>query len=304
MNSDVESDWDSMSEGAARPGPPPGPPWQPGPPPAPAARPTDPAPAPDSDTRPDPPPGAPPGPAPAYRARTHQAALGETGVAGSSTDSGLGGSPGGSVESRPEGKVDTGERLGEDSDEEREERRAVMPGGGFQPFPDPEEKIDLLTFEEFNTKFFQIEFEDEGLLVDRAVPCLAGSRQSNLILHTFASRFIYGTAGVRAATGRSTNSGQGCGLNTEHCNHLSVACRLLLPTDGRAAGAAEAPAGAALRAGGQTAAARHLQPPQTFLGLPSQGNSQNVSHANLQFRARRLKQDKAKTISYSTLRRR
>ena len=42
----------------------------------------------------------------------------------------------------------------------------------FKPYPDPEERISLLQFEEIKTKYFQIEFENEGLLVDKAIPCI------------------------------------------------------------------------------------------------------------------------------------
>ena len=42
----------------------------------------------------------------------------------------------------------------------------------FKPYPDPEEKISLLHFEEIKTKYFQIEFEDEGLLADKAIPSI------------------------------------------------------------------------------------------------------------------------------------
>ena len=34
----------------------------------------------------------------------------------------------------------------------------------FQPYPDPDERIHLLQFQELKTKYFQVEFESEGLL--------------------------------------------------------------------------------------------------------------------------------------------
>ena len=40
-------------------------------------------------------------------------------------------------------------------------------------YPEAEEKIGLLTFEELQTKYFQIQIEDEGLIVDRVIPPLA-----------------------------------------------------------------------------------------------------------------------------------
>ena len=46
---------------------------------------------------------------------------------------------------------------------------SVGPGG----FPCPEEKINLLTFDEIRTQYFQIQFADEGLIVDRIIPTLA-----------------------------------------------------------------------------------------------------------------------------------
>jgi len=44
---------------------------------------------------------------------------------------------------------------------------------GAGVFPCPEEKINLLTFEEIKTQYFQIQFADEGLYVDRIIPSLA-----------------------------------------------------------------------------------------------------------------------------------
>ena len=43
----------------------------------------------------------------------------------------------------------------------------------YQKYPAPEEKISLLTFDEIRTKYFQIQFEDEGLLVDKIIPTIA-----------------------------------------------------------------------------------------------------------------------------------
>ena len=43
----------------------------------------------------------------------------------------------------------------------------------FQKYPAPEEKISLLTFDEIRTKYFQIQSEDEGLLVDKIIPTIA-----------------------------------------------------------------------------------------------------------------------------------
>ena len=40
-------------------------------------------------------------------------------------------------------------------------------------FPQPEERINLLTFEEIKTQYFQIQFADEGLYVDRIIPTVA-----------------------------------------------------------------------------------------------------------------------------------
>ena len=42
----------------------------------------------------------------------------------------------------------------------------------FKPFPEPDEKINLLQFEEIKTKYFEIEFENDGLLVDKALPSI------------------------------------------------------------------------------------------------------------------------------------
>ena len=42
----------------------------------------------------------------------------------------------------------------------------------FKPYPEPNEKSNLLQFEEIKTKYFQIEFENEGLLVDKAIPSI------------------------------------------------------------------------------------------------------------------------------------
>ena len=42
----------------------------------------------------------------------------------------------------------------------------------FKPYPEPDEKINLLQFEEIKTKYFQIEFENDGLLVDKAIPII------------------------------------------------------------------------------------------------------------------------------------
>jgi len=44
---------------------------------------------------------------------------------------------------------------------------------GARGFPCPEEKINLLTFDEIKTQYFQIQFTDEGLMVDRIIPALA-----------------------------------------------------------------------------------------------------------------------------------
>ena len=44
---------------------------------------------------------------------------------------------------------------------------------GARGFPCPEEKINLLTFDEIKTQYFQIQFTDEGLVVDRIIPALA-----------------------------------------------------------------------------------------------------------------------------------
>ena len=45
--------------------------------------------------------------------------------------------------------------------------------GGPGGFPCPEEKINLLTFDEIKTQYFQIQLDDEGLIVDRIIPTLA-----------------------------------------------------------------------------------------------------------------------------------
>ena len=44
---------------------------------------------------------------------------------------------------------------------------------GLRKFPVPEERINLLTFEEIKTQYFQIQFADEGLYVDRIIPTVA-----------------------------------------------------------------------------------------------------------------------------------
>ena len=41
-----------------------------------------------------------------------------------------------------------------------------------KPYPDPDERINLLQFQELKTKYFQVEFESEGLLVDKAIPSI------------------------------------------------------------------------------------------------------------------------------------
>ena len=43
----------------------------------------------------------------------------------------------------------------------------------FQPFPQPDERISLLKFDPVETKYFQVVFEDEGLMVDKAIPSIA-----------------------------------------------------------------------------------------------------------------------------------
>ena len=42
----------------------------------------------------------------------------------------------------------------------------------FKKYPDPEERINLLQLQELKTKYFQVEFESEGLLVDKAIPSI------------------------------------------------------------------------------------------------------------------------------------
>ena len=44
---------------------------------------------------------------------------------------------------------------------------------GPEKYPVPEATINLLTFEEIRTQYFQIQFADEGLFVDRIIPTLA-----------------------------------------------------------------------------------------------------------------------------------
>ena len=40
-------------------------------------------------------------------------------------------------------------------------------------YPTAEEKIGLLTFDEMTTKYFQVQLEDEGLLVDKILPTIS-----------------------------------------------------------------------------------------------------------------------------------
>ena len=66
---------------------------------------------------------------------------------------------------------------------------------GAGVFPCPEEKINLLTFEEIKTQYFQIQFADEGLYVDRIIPSLADcwSRVMSELLgrNTILFTFLY-----------------------------------------------------------------------------------------------------------------
>ena len=51
--------------------------------------------------------------------------------------------------------------------------QSISKQNNYQKYPAPEEKISLLTFDEIRTKYFQIQFDDEGLLVDKIIPTIA-----------------------------------------------------------------------------------------------------------------------------------
>ena len=58
----------------------------------------------------------------------------------------------------------------EDSDDSTIENNLAK--HNFKPYPDPDERINLLQFQELKNKYFQVDFESEGLLVDKAIPSI------------------------------------------------------------------------------------------------------------------------------------
>ena len=56
---------------------------------------------------------------------------------------------------------------------EQADSEAARPRPAHHRYPHAEEKISLLTFEEIKTRYFQIQLEDEGLLVDKIIPGMA-----------------------------------------------------------------------------------------------------------------------------------
>ena len=56
---------------------------------------------------------------------------------------------------------------------EQADSEAPRPRPAHHRYPHAEEKISLLTFEEIKTRYFQIQLEDEGLLVDKIIPGMA-----------------------------------------------------------------------------------------------------------------------------------
>jgi len=86
-------------------------------------------------------------------------------------DSGLGSSP--EKASNALKGVENQSYEGDNDDEDEEGRRGVAAGGGQEyRLPVPDERIALLPFEEMRTHYLQVEYDDEGLLVDRVLPTL------------------------------------------------------------------------------------------------------------------------------------
>lgn len=87
-------------------------------------------------------------------------------------DSGLGSSP--EKASNALKGVENQSYEGDDNDEDEEGKRGVAAGGDGQKYrlPVPDERIALLPFEEMRTHYLQVEYDDEGLLVDRVLPTL------------------------------------------------------------------------------------------------------------------------------------
>ena len=56
---------------------------------------------------------------------------------------------------------------------EEADSEAPRPRPAHHRYPHADEKISLLTFEEIKTRYFQIQLEDEGLLVDKIIPGMA-----------------------------------------------------------------------------------------------------------------------------------
>jgi len=63
---------------------------------------------------------------------------------------------------------------GQDEDEDEDEEGLGDDGSGGQKYilPIPDERIALLPFEDMRTHYLQVEYDDEGLLVDRILPNL------------------------------------------------------------------------------------------------------------------------------------
>ena len=103
----------------------------------------------------------------------------------SSRDSGIETSTNPSVNTSPnnlktdKSKSDTFDDIGGGVDNHGYDEDSLDSSDGFskennyQKYPAPEEKISLLTFDDIRTKYFQIQFEDEGLLVDKIIPTIA-----------------------------------------------------------------------------------------------------------------------------------
>jgi len=86
-------------------------------------------------------------------------------------DSGLGSSP--EKASNALKGVENQGYEGDNDDEDEEGRRGVAAGGGQKyRLPVPDERIALLPFEDMRAHYLQVEYDDEGLLVDRVLPTL------------------------------------------------------------------------------------------------------------------------------------
>ena len=61
---------------------------------------------------------------------------------------------------------------GYDEDSEDSTIENNLANQNFKPYPDPDERINLLQFQELKPRYFQVEFKSEGLLVDKAIPSI------------------------------------------------------------------------------------------------------------------------------------